>query len=128
MWFNSVEQQVKFVHAYTGVSATLGLSATQMSARTTTGNGTGLAPAARRRPTGSRLAPAQAPGSVAAGLATLRTAFLDLQLANEASRGADWATLTSSGVPLPDPLDISAISAKYGSISFVFVSNSSVSR
>jgi hypothetical protein len=45
-------------------------------------------------------------------LAALRASFLDLQLAVEAGRGAEWASLDSSGVPLADPLDLPSLSLR----------------
>eukprot|EP00892_Ulva_mutabilis_P004440 jgi/Ulvmu1/2368/UM013_0216.1 len=65
----------------------------------------GMRPRRRR----CRLSPA-APAPSA--LDAMRTAFLDLQLATAASRGEPWATLSSSGVPFPDPLDLPALSHK----------------
>lgn len=98
------------LHVCAGATSVLGVSATQMCARNASGSAVSLVPGARRRPGAGRLM--SAAFAAVPALAALRTAFLDLQLATEASRGADWATLTSTGVPLPDPLDISAMSAQ----------------
>lgn len=55
-------------------------------------------------------------------------AFLDLQLATAASRGEPWATLNSSGVPFPDPLDLPALAQRCCTCLYLAVRSNGIHR
>lgn len=75
----------------------------------------GRMPSRRRKLSARGAAPPTSPSHRSTqprNLDSLRSVFLDQQLAQEAMMGQPWAALDSAGVPFPDPLNVTRYNSK----------------